>query len=189
MSECLTHVYLHFRTYCIVFASGEFLFACSICWRVTASGKGKAIGFDGHLLLWFECILEFYSPCFFLHLCKYWHFWDIQISSQCGPRTPSPPRSQIHHPVPLEAGDVERLKVLKNPDGTTKGVGFVTFRTEEQADSAESWHTGWHSVDSVAPMLFATVVSIIFTYLYLFSLSCLYDLYAWHLLVYTVHIL
>lgn len=100
-------------------------------------------------------------------------FWDIQISSQCGPRTPSPPRSQIHHPVPLEAGDVERLKVLKNPDGTTKGVGFVTFRTEEQADSAESWHTGWHSVDSVAPMLFATVVSIIFAYhlYYLFSLS------------------
>lgn len=157
-----------------VSASGEFLFACSICWRVTASGKGKAIGFDGHLLLWFECILEFYSPCCFLHLCKYWHFWDIQISSQCGPRTPSPPRSQIHDPVPLEAGDVERLKVLKNPDGTTKGVGFVTFRTEEQADSAESWHTGWHSVDSVAPMLFATVVSIMFiyvSYLYLFSLS------------------
>lgn len=52
----------------------SFLFACSICWRVTASGKGKAIGFDGHLLLWFKCILEFHSPCFFLHLCKYWHF-------------------------------------------------------------------------------------------------------------------
>jgi len=39
-----------------------------------------------------------------------------------------------------QAGDVERLKVLKNPDGTTKGVGFVTFRTEEQAQKALTFH-------------------------------------------------
>lgn len=39
-----------------------------------------------------------------------------------------------------QAGDVDRLKVLKNPDGTTKGIGFVTFRTEEQAQKALSFH-------------------------------------------------
>ena len=32
-----------------------------------------------------------------------------------------------------QAGDVERLKVLRNPDGSAKGVCFVTFRTEDQA--------------------------------------------------------
>ncbi|CAE7761618.1 mrd1 [Symbiodinium microadriaticum] len=32
-----------------------------------------------------------------------------------------------------DAGEVERLKVLRNPDGGSKGIGFVTFRTEEQA--------------------------------------------------------
>ena len=31
-----------------------------------------------------------------------------------------------------QAGDIERLKTLRNPDGSSKGVGFVTFRTEEQ---------------------------------------------------------
>ena len=33
---------------------------------------------------------------------------------------------------PSQAGDIERLKTLRNPDGSSKGVGFVTFRTEEQ---------------------------------------------------------
>ncbi|CAE7458553.1 mrd1 [Symbiodinium pilosum] len=38
------------------------------------------------------------------------------------------------------AGEVERLKVLRNPDGGSKGIGFVTFRTEEQAQKALSFH-------------------------------------------------
>ncbi|CAE7856697.1 NUCL1 [Symbiodinium necroappetens] len=39
-----------------------------------------------------------------------------------------------------DAGEVERLKVLRNPDGGSKGIGFVTFRTEEQAQKALSFH-------------------------------------------------
>ncbi|CAE7239814.1 PABPC5, partial [Symbiodinium natans] len=39
-----------------------------------------------------------------------------------------------------DAGEVERLKVLRNPDGSSKGIGFVTFRTEEQAQKALSFH-------------------------------------------------
>eukprot|EP00435_Cladocopium_sp_Y103_P069829 s532_g34.t1 len=39
-----------------------------------------------------------------------------------------------------QAGDIERLKLLRNPDGSTKGVGFVTFRTEEQAQKALTFH-------------------------------------------------
>lgn len=38
------------------------------------------------------------------------------------------------------AGDVDRLKVLRNPDGGSKGVCFVTFRTEEQAQKALTLH-------------------------------------------------
>ncbi|CAJ1331312.1 unnamed protein product [Effrenium voratum] len=39
-----------------------------------------------------------------------------------------------------QAGDVERLKVLRNPDGSAKGVCFVTFRTEDQAQKALTFH-------------------------------------------------
>mmetsp|Transcript_60587 Transcript_60587/g.141107 ORF Transcript_60587/g.141107 Transcript_60587/m.141107 type:complete len:574 (-) Transcript_60587:200-1921(-) len=39
-----------------------------------------------------------------------------------------------------EVGEVDRLKVLRNPDGGSKGVCFVTFRTEEQAQKALSLH-------------------------------------------------
>lgn len=39
-----------------------------------------------------------------------------------------------------QAGDIERLKTLRNPDGSSKGVGFVTFRTEEQAQKALTFH-------------------------------------------------
>lgn len=35
-----------------------------------------------------------------------------------------------------DAGEVDRLKVLKNDEGQSKGVCFVTFRTEEQAQKA-----------------------------------------------------
>jgi len=38
------------------------------------------------------------------------------------------------------AGEVERLKVLRHPDGSSKGIGFVTFRTEDQAQKALSFH-------------------------------------------------
>jgi len=39
-----------------------------------------------------------------------------------------------------ETGEVDRLKVLQNPDGSSKGVCFVTFRTEEQAQKALTLH-------------------------------------------------
>merc|ERR1719410_770611 len=39
-----------------------------------------------------------------------------------------------------ETGEVDRLKVLRNPDGSSKGVCFVTFRTEEQAQKALTLH-------------------------------------------------
>jgi len=35
-----------------------------------------------------------------------------------------------------EAGDVERVKVLRTPEGLSKGVGFVTFGSVEQAQKA-----------------------------------------------------
>jgi len=37
-----------------------------------------------------------------------------------------------------DVGEVDRLKVLKNDEGQSKGVCFVTFRTEEQAQKALS---------------------------------------------------
>jgi len=39
-----------------------------------------------------------------------------------------------------EVGEVDRLKILRNPDGTSKGVCFVTFRTEDQANRALTMH-------------------------------------------------
>jgi len=39
-----------------------------------------------------------------------------------------------------DVGEVDRLKVLRNPDGGSKGVCFVTFRTEEQAQKALTLH-------------------------------------------------
>jgi len=39
-----------------------------------------------------------------------------------------------------EIGEIERLKVLTTPEGDSKGVCFVTFRTEEQAQQALSLH-------------------------------------------------
>jgi len=39
-----------------------------------------------------------------------------------------------------DVGEVDRLKVLRNPDGGSKGVCFVTFRTEEQAQRALGLH-------------------------------------------------
>lgn len=39
-----------------------------------------------------------------------------------------------------EAGDIERLKFLTNGDGSSKGVCFVTYRTEGQADKSLDFH-------------------------------------------------
>mmetsp|Transcript_7813 Transcript_7813/g.19835 ORF Transcript_7813/g.19835 Transcript_7813/m.19835 type:complete len:540 (+) Transcript_7813:224-1843(+) len=39
-----------------------------------------------------------------------------------------------------DVGDVERLKVLRNPDGSSKGVCFVTFATVDQAQKALGLH-------------------------------------------------
>lgn len=39
-----------------------------------------------------------------------------------------------------KVGEVIRLKVLTNPDGTSKGVCFVTFRSEDQAQKALGLH-------------------------------------------------
>mmetsp|Transcript_5136 Transcript_5136/g.12311 ORF Transcript_5136/g.12311 Transcript_5136/m.12311 type:complete len:517 (+) Transcript_5136:105-1655(+) len=39
-----------------------------------------------------------------------------------------------------DVGEVDRLKVLRQPDGLSKGVCFVTFRTEEQASKALTLH-------------------------------------------------
>jgi len=39
-----------------------------------------------------------------------------------------------------DTGEVERLKVLRDPEGKSKGVCFVTFRTEEQAQAALGLH-------------------------------------------------
>jgi len=39
-----------------------------------------------------------------------------------------------------EVGDVERLKVLRNPDGSSKGVCFVTFASIDQAQKALGLH-------------------------------------------------
>lgn len=39
-----------------------------------------------------------------------------------------------------EAGEVDRLKVLTTPEGDSKGVCFVTFRSEEQAQAALRLH-------------------------------------------------
>lgn len=39
-----------------------------------------------------------------------------------------------------KTGDVDRMKVLRNPDGSSKGVCFVTFGTVEQAQEALSLH-------------------------------------------------
>merc|ERR1719296_44356 len=39
-----------------------------------------------------------------------------------------------------DVGDVDRLKVLRNPDGGSKGVCFVTFGSVEQAQKALSLH-------------------------------------------------
>lgn len=39
-----------------------------------------------------------------------------------------------------EIGEVERLKVLRQPDGQSKGVCFVTFRSEDQALKAIGLH-------------------------------------------------
>lgn len=39
-----------------------------------------------------------------------------------------------------EIGEVDRLKLLTNPDGSSKGVCFVTFRTVEQATQALGLH-------------------------------------------------
>ena len=96
------------------------------------------------------------------------------MASQCCPKTPSPPRSQIHQPevFPLEAGDVERLKVLKNPDGTTKGVGFVTFRTEEQAD--ESWILGAMTFGQACCVQLQAVFCIYLYLFYLYLFVCIY---------------
>lgn len=39
-----------------------------------------------------------------------------------------------------EVGEVDRLKVLRQEDGSSKGVCFVTFRTEDQAQDALKLH-------------------------------------------------
>jgi len=39
-----------------------------------------------------------------------------------------------------EVGEVDRLKVLRTPEGASKGVCFVTFRTEDQAQKALTLH-------------------------------------------------
>lgn len=39
-----------------------------------------------------------------------------------------------------DVGDVERLKVLRNPDGSSKGVCFVTFASVDQAQKALGLH-------------------------------------------------
>jgi len=39
-----------------------------------------------------------------------------------------------------DVGEVDRLKLLTTPEGDSKGVCFVTFRTEEQAQQALSLH-------------------------------------------------
>mmetsp|Transcript_51979 Transcript_51979/g.96184 ORF Transcript_51979/g.96184 Transcript_51979/m.96184 type:complete len:516 (-) Transcript_51979:261-1808(-) len=39
-----------------------------------------------------------------------------------------------------DVGEVDRLKVLRQPDGLSKGVCFVTFRSEEQASKALTLH-------------------------------------------------
>lgn len=39
-----------------------------------------------------------------------------------------------------EVGEVDRLKILTTPEGDSKGVCFVTFRTEEQAQQALGLH-------------------------------------------------
>merc|ERR1719181_901861 len=39
-----------------------------------------------------------------------------------------------------EVGEVDRFKLLTTPEGDSKGVCFVTFRTEEQAQMALGLH-------------------------------------------------
>eukprot|EP00927_Polykrikos_kofoidii_P014021 TRINITY_DN16110_c0_g1_i1.p1 TRINITY_DN16110_c0_g1~~TRINITY_DN16110_c0_g1_i1.p1 ORF type:complete len:472 (-),score=100.00 TRINITY_DN16110_c0_g1_i1:28-1443(-) len=39
-----------------------------------------------------------------------------------------------------KVGEVDRLKILRNTDGTSKGIGFVTFRQEDKAQKALRLH-------------------------------------------------
>jgi len=67
-----------------------------------------------------------------------------------GPREPNPKQLFIAGTGDLaedeirdffeEVGEVERIKLLTNEDGSPKGVCFVTFRTEEQAQMALGKH-------------------------------------------------
>jgi hypothetical protein len=67
-----------------------------------------------------------------------------------GPREPNPKQLFIAGTGDLaedeirdffeEIGEVERIKLLTNEDGSPKGVCFVTFRTEEQAQQALGKH-------------------------------------------------
>merc|ERR1719221_74731 len=66
------------------------------------------------------------------------------------PREPNPKQVFVANVGELEedeiqqifedVGEVDRMKVLRNEDGSSKGVCFVTFRTEEQAQDALKLH-------------------------------------------------